>query len=67
MSFHAHNGLYFNRNPDGSVSIVKRETAKDGSPLIMEEQLNPDMWASVLSEMSVNENFGHQEALEFHG
>lgn len=66
MSFHSEKGLFFTREPDGSVTIKKTEEATDDSPVILEQTLGPDMWASIIMEMSRSEKVTHEEAVKFH-
>jgi len=50
--FHTKNGLYFNRNDDGSVTIIKNYNAIPDSRKIFEEIIDADTWASVIASMS---------------
>lgn len=49
--FHAHDGWYFRRNDDGSVTI---EVAESGSNDTLYQALtvDPDTWASVIASVS---------------
>ncbi len=50
--FHVHDGWFFDRQPDGSVRIQKRENARDDAPVVIETVVPPDAWASVMASMS---------------
>jgi hypothetical protein len=70
--FHSKNGLFFDRNQDGSVKIVvtKGKFPLDAPDEILYQQsLDADTWASVVSTVSkegeTSETF--QQAREFHG
>src|SRR5262245_48432192 len=66
--FHVNNGLYFERVGDGSVRVVKKESATENAPIIFEYTLDANDWASVISSMSVDgeENGGFYYGLNFH-
>lgn len=59
--FHVSDGLFFERvvpteiNPKkfGGVRIIKRKEAKDDSPIVFEQFLDAESWASVVASMTV--------------
>ena len=56
MMFHAHDGWFFGREPDGSVKIQKRVSAYDDAPLVVEGVFQANMvnneWASIVASVS---------------
>lgn len=51
--FHAKEGWFFERNKDGSVHIVKTIEPKFESEIENEVVIDSDMWASIVSSVSV--------------
>ena len=66
--FHAHDGLFFEQQPDGAVRILIRESGQVGAPVLREYQLDCDSWASVIATMSYygEEDNGFYRAGRFH-
>jgi hypothetical protein len=73
--FHAQNGWFFSRNPDGSVVIEHRVygTEKNEVGELMytvdaKERILPDAWASVISSVSAGGEVDYRfyAAREFH-
>lgn len=66
--FHAKAGWFFERYPNGSVAIVRRETANEKSKIVAEIILSPNEWASVVASVSVNGEADRRwyTALDFH-
>ena len=50
--FHAKDGQFFERQSDGSVRILARETGHDGAAVLKDVTLGPSEWASVVASMS---------------
>lgn len=50
--FHLNEGLYFEKQPDGGVRIVKRSGSQEDSPVIFDHVLDAGEWASVVAGMS---------------
>jgi hypothetical protein len=69
-TFHLSDGLYFQRQPDGSgvVRIIKTESGRKDSPVIFDVTIDASQWASVIASMSFygEENSGFYRALLFH-
>ena len=61
-------GWYFERRQDGKVHIFKRDEKSDGKPIVAETDIDPGVWASVVSFVSAGGETGDrfQAALEFH-
>ena len=49
--FNSGEGLYFERQPDGGVRIVKKSGNTEESPVIFDHVLDPIQWASVIAAM----------------
>lgn len=66
--FHVKAGWFFDRLPNGSVAIVRRETANENSRIVSEIILSPNEWASVVASVSVHGDFMpyFQHAFDFH-
>ena len=66
--FHVNNGLYFKRLDDGSVLIVKRTDSHPDSPIVFEQIIDADSWASIVTSVSAyNETaLSFQAARKFH-
>jgi hypothetical protein len=66
--FHVKDGLYFEQLPDNQVRIIKRDDGKDDSPIVFEQTLDANHWASVIASMSYygEEDYGWYRALNFH-
>lgn len=66
-AFHSKYGLYFRREPDGTV-LLMWEPFNDGRNPMMMIPLDPDTWASVVAYVSARgdnaETFG--EVLRLH-
>lgn len=50
--FHARDGLYFDRQPDGSVVVEKRVPDTRINTLEFRIELTAEAWASIVSSMS---------------
>jgi len=66
--YHLTNGLYFGKKADGTVVIIKRETAHRKAPVVFQEEITPDCWASIMSHLSHGEDndVRFKEAQKFH-
>jgi hypothetical protein len=66
--FHLTDGLYFQQLPNGTVSIVKKENAREGAATDWTITIDAEQWASVIASMSHygEENYGFYRALSFH-
>lgn len=67
--FSAEHGLYFKRNPDGSVTVKKMATAApDEKELIFEQTIPDGLWCSIVCCVSkggeINNRF--YKAADFH-
>lgn len=64
MAFHAKDGWYFERQPDGSVQIWQT----DGDGRDHEVIVTAETWASIVASVSLGgeENGRFYEALAFH-
>lgn len=51
--FHARDGQFFERQDDGSVRILSRETGHGGAAILKDVTLGPSEWASVVASMSL--------------
>jgi len=51
--FHAVDGLYFERAPDGGVVITKMNTPKADSGIAMQFKVDAGTWASAVASVSV--------------
>ncbi len=49
--FHVKDGLYFDRLADGSVQIQKKTDGKEGAKVVMDLEIDPDSWASVVASV----------------
>lgn len=60
--FHYKDGWHFSRNPDGSVAVGRSEPGKgDGVETIL--TIDPDSWASIVSEVSAAPGSGVAHAI----
>jgi hypothetical protein len=50
--FHAKDGWFFERLADGSVLIMKKQEAKDNSPIILHECFDRANWCSIVASVS---------------
>lgn len=50
--FHAKDGLCFARLESGDVRVSKRQSSASDAPLILDETIPADVWASVMASMS---------------
>lgn len=66
--FHAADGWFFKRNPDGSVHIEKRKGGKEDGEVEASGDIGPNPWASVVATVSArNETDATwNEAMKFH-
>ena len=46
------NGLYFEKQDDGAVRILKKADSNESSPVIFDHVLDAGQWASVVAAMS---------------
>ena len=67
--FHLKEGWFFERLPEGKVRILKRESASDEAPIVMEVVVDKPGWCSVISSVSAEGETSrkYDEAVEFHG
>lgn len=52
--FHAHDGWYFRRNTDDSVTIEIAESAHVDAPLVDAAAFDADTWASIVASVSAH-------------
>jgi hypothetical protein len=52
--FHAHDGWYFRRNGDGSVTVSVTQTAQADAPVEREVTVSPETWASIVASVSLH-------------
>jgi hypothetical protein len=52
--FHAHDGWYFRRNTDDSVTIEVAESNHVDAPLRVGASFDPDTWASIVASVSAH-------------
>jgi hypothetical protein len=67
--FHSENGLYFQRQENGDVLIIKKHTAQADEEQIDFQQIVPnDIWCSIVASVSRagEENRRWYLAKEFH-
>jgi hypothetical protein len=66
--FHAKDGWFFSRLPNGIVTVEKRMEAKETSPLVSYATFTPEEWASIVASVSVNGENDRRwyVALDFH-
>lgn len=66
--FHTQNGLFFEKQADGSVRILKTESGREGDPVLMDVTLDKHSWGSVIASMSYygEEDYGFYRAMNFH-
>lgn len=67
--FHARDGLYFKRMPDGSV-LIRFDVQLIGKPLVrVERRVDADTWASAVASVSPwgDNAVTFQAACELHG
>ncbi len=50
--FHYKDGWFFERNPDGSVRVLKMSDATGQAVKVSEANIDPDAWASIVSFVS---------------
>ncbi len=50
--FHFKDGWFFERNPDGSVRVLKMSDATGQAVKVSEANIDPDAWASIVSFVS---------------
>ncbi len=50
--FHVQDGLYFERTPEGRVLIRKTTTGHADAPVLFEQVVDADAWASVVATVS---------------
>lgn len=50
--FHAKNGLYFERTPDGGVRILKTRNGHPDSDVVLDMILDADAWCSIIASVS---------------
>lgn len=71
--FHSQDGLYFRREPNDCVTIIKTTDqlppCDDGSNILFQQSLMPGTWASAICSVSSRgEDFERwQASLLFHG
>ena len=66
--FHVRDGLFFEKQADGAVRILKRTDGRDDAPVVFDMVLDKHSWASVIATMSFygEESYGYFRALLFH-
>lgn len=69
--FHESKGLFFKRQPDGSVRIIKTYDEREPRPdnVVLDHTVQPGPWASVIASMSKQgewPNGGWDRAVKFH-
>ncbi len=69
--FHVSNGLFFKREENGSVTILKtdgKEPANDGSNVAFQETLDENVWCSAVATVSAGNEHDLRwyAAKEFH-
>ena len=62
MAFHVRDGWFFQRQPDGSVDVSKRNPQNE-SEVVAGLRMSSDEWASVLTEVCRRP---FHEAVDFH-
>jgi hypothetical protein len=62
-SFHSKHGLYFRREPDGTVLVMYDPDNTDGQHVQMMVPLDPDTWASVVASVSLAGEHGDTFAM----
>ena len=67
--FHYKDGIFAERLEDGSVRIIKRETAHDDAKIVSELIFDPDGWCSIIATVSDTGETSEkwEEANKFHG
>ncbi len=67
--FHAKDGWFFERTVDGGVKIIKRELAKDDSPVVAQTYLDHSGWCSIIASVSWRGETAESwdDANKFHG
>ncbi len=67
--FHYKDGIFFKREDDGSVTVIKRVIAHDGAEIIAEFTIDADGWCSIIASMSDTGETSEKwtEANKFHG
>lgn len=68
MSFHLKDGIFFERNSLGLVTLTIKESAHVDAPTLRTVPIPPHEWASVLASVSRDGETGesYQAALDFH-
>ena len=66
--FHVRDGLFFERQTEGAIRILKRTNGRDDAPIVFDMVLDKHAWASVIATMSFygEEHYGYFRALLFH-
>ena len=66
--FHAKDGWFFQRNEDGSVSIIHNPSSSPDQGKAPDVTIDASVWASVVASVSRSgeENGRFYEALRFH-
>jgi hypothetical protein len=66
--YHWKDGLYFQRQENGDVTIAKFETAHDNSAITAQYSIPAAEWASIVSAVTVTGETGetYQRAVELH-
>lgn len=68
--FHSSDGLFFRRNDDKSVTIIKTTDTKqpDGSNVLFEQTLDDGVWCSAVCSVSHagEEHLRWYKAMDFH-
>jgi hypothetical protein len=54
--FHYKDGWFFERNPDGSVRVLKMSDATGQAVKVSEANIDPDAWASIVSFVSAEKS-----------
>ena len=67
--FHYKDGIFFKREADGSVTVIKRVTAHDDAEIIAEFNIDVDGWCSIIASVSYTGETSEKwtEANKFHG
>ena len=50
--FHLREGVFFHRNPDGSVTLLKRSGATFTDPILDRMEIQADEWVSVITAVA---------------
>ncbi len=67
--FHYKDGIYFKREDNGSVTVIKKESAHYAAKTITEFNIDPDGWCSIIATVSDKGETSEkwEEANKFHG